>query len=78
MKYSKRHADSRAVDQKTSFDPVTDIARGNCPCGKWFVIPRGKTVVCKGPCHSGKECGRVYYWKDGKIETSNDSNGTQH
>jgi len=55
----------------TKFDPVRDIMRGNCPCGKWLVVPRGFTedrpLVCGGPCHSGKECGRLYFWRHGEF-----------
>jgi dCMP deaminase len=53
------------------FDPIRDIARGNCFCGKWLVIPQGftktKPLVCGGTCGSGDSCGRQWFWEDDDV-----------
>ena len=55
---------------KTGWDPITDIARFNCECGKWIVLPPGFTgenpFTCEGLHES---CGHVYFWKDGEVKT---------
>jgi len=54
-------------------DPIRDIARYNCACGKWIVLPKSftkeKPFVCTGPCHSGPNviCGNRHLWDDGTV-----------
>lgn len=55
------------------FDPIRDIARGNCYCGKWLVIPktftREKPLECHGPCGKEGTCDRNWFWEDDKLLT---------
>ena len=43
--------------QRDSFlDAVCSIRRFNCVCGKWIILPPGKTVTCScGLVHKGAE-----------------------
>lgn len=47
-------------------NPVTDIYRGTCACGKWLLImpchTKEEPLECHGPCHQNIECGRKYIW----------------
>ncbi len=50
---------------KAGWDPIKDIARFNCRCGKWIVLPKSFTEDRKLTC----ECGCEHYWKDGEVKT---------
>lgn len=51
-------------------DPIRDIWRGNCVCGKWIILVKTytekKPFVCGGPCHANIACGRRWYWLNDK------------
>jgi len=47
------------------WDPIKDIARYNCPCGRWIMLAPSRTEDRKLKC----TCGRLHYWKDGEVKT---------
>lgn len=54
-----------------NWDPIVDIYRGNCVCGKWLVIPKTFTIsrplICGGSRDGGEKwCGREWFWVDSK------------
>ena len=54
-------------------DPIRDIARYNCVCGKWIVLLKSQTerkpFVCHGPCGSSPDviCGNKHFWDGDKV-----------
>lgn len=59
-------------EEAAKWDPIRDVYRGNCLCGKWLVIPSGFTrerpLICGGPCGQGIECGRAWFWEGGIVK----------
>jgi len=53
-------------------NPITDIYRGNCKCGKWLLImpchTEAKPLECHGMCHSDVPCGRKYIWGEKAVQ----------
>jgi dCMP deaminase len=70
--FTVRQIAGTSYEEAAKWDPVRDVYRGNCVCGKWLVIPKGFTesnpLICGGPCGSQKKCGRRYYWKESRLQ----------